>query len=441
VTSDALQNELLERAWHVLPGGISSARRRTSPPLVVSRASGGQVEDAAGRRYTDFHQAYSAVFLGHAHERVVDAVASASREVVLTGVGVTPGEVTLAERLVELYPSADQVIFANSGSEATYNAIRLARAVTGREKILKFAGCYHGSHDYVLRNARSLQATPAQEQEYAGVLRAASESVLVARYNDLDDVSEVLARWSGQVAAIIVEPIAHNAPNIMPAPGFLEGLRTLTEDHGALLIFDEMITGFRHALGGYQEISGVAPDLTTIGKAMANGYSLAALLGPREFTERFATHPYGDVFLGGTYNGNVTGVAAALATIGVIEEEPVHEHVFALGDRMRAGLAEVASEAGVEAIVSGYGSIYTLMFMDGELTSDDDVTRADDELFVRYRSELFARGILEMPVPFVRAQVGYAHTTEDVDRALEAASDALAAALDRRGTASGARPR
>jgi glutamate-1-semialdehyde 2,1-aminomutase len=428
------QQDLLDRAWRVLPGGISSARRRTSPPMVVRRASGGTIEAADGRRYTDLHQAYSAVLLGHAYPPVVEAVDRAAREVVLTGVGVTPGEVELAERLVRLIPSAEQAVFANSGSEATYNAIRLARAATGREKVLKFAGCYHGSHDYVLRGERSLDPDTADEPEYAGVLRGASDSVLVCRYNDLADTEEVLNRWPEQVAAVIVEPIAHNAPNIMPVDGFLEGLRSLCDEHGALLIFDEMITGFRHALGGYQEISGVTPDLTTIGKAMANGYPIAALVGPRLLTERFATHPDGEVFLGGTYNGNHPGVAAALATLDVIEREPVHDRLFALGERMRAGLARVADEAGVAATVSGYGSIYTLLFTDGGLESMDDVAGADSELFVRYRGELFARGVLEMPVPFVRAQVGYSHTEEDVDRCLEAAADALRAALARRGS-------
>jgi glutamate-1-semialdehyde 2,1-aminomutase len=426
----ARSQELSERALEVIPGGISSARRRTSPPINIARSEGAYLWDLDGRRYVDYHQAYGAILLGHCYAPVVERVAAATRELVLLGLGVTEGEVALAERLVRHIPTAEQVVLVNSGSEATYNAIRLARAVTRREKILKFQGCYHGSHDYVLRNRLSDPAVADDvEPEYGGVFRAATESVVVCRYNDVEGVDEALRANAEQVAAIIVEPIAHNPPNILPREGFLESLRELADREGVLLIFDEVITGFRHGLGGYQEICGVRPDLTTVGKALANGFPIAAVVGPRELMQRFATNPAGDVFLGGTYNGHVPGVAAALATVEVLETEPVHEHIFRLGERMRAGLRTVAAEAGIPAVVSGFGSLYTMLFMDGELVSFDDTARADAELFVRYRKELLARGVIEMPVPYVRAQVGYSHTEEDVDRTLEIASASLQAAL------------
>ncbi len=421
--------ELSALAWSYVPGGISSARRRTDPPISIRSASGAELEDRDGNRWLDFHQAYGAIILGHSFPAVTARVSAEIRERVLFGLGITEGEVELARRLVELIPCAEQVVLANTGSEATYNAIRLARGITRREKILKFDGCYHGGHDYVLRNRRTLSDDTALEPEYGGVLPAATDSVLVARYNDLDDVEAVLLGSPEQVAAIIVEPIAHNAPNILPADGFLEGLRAICDREGILLIFDEVITGFRHHAGGYQAICGVTPDLATVGKAMANGYPIAAVVGPRRHMERFATHPDGDVFLGGTYNGNATAVAAALATIEVLTQEPVYEHVFRLGRRMRDGLAAIARDRGVEAAVTGYGSLYTLVPGTGSIRSNDDVAAADAGLFVRFKQALLRHGIVEMPVPFVRAQVGFSHTDADVDRALEAADASLAQAV------------
>lgn len=423
-------HELNDRAWRVIPGGISSARRRTSPLVNVRRAVGGRVWDIEGREYIDFHQAYSAIILGHSHPHVVESVQQAIEHLVLPGLGVTEGEVELAERLVRHIPSAEQVVLVNSGSEATYNAVRLARAITGRAKVLKFQGCYHGSHDYVLRNRLSVPVEETSpDGEYGGVFAPASEAVVVCRYNDVASVRQAFALHAGEIAAVIVEPIAHNPPNILPKGEFLPALRELTQEHEALLIFDEVITGFRHGLGGYQGICGIVPDITTVGKAMANGFPIAAVVGRRAFMERFATHPDGDVFLGGTYNGHAPGVAAALATLDVLESEPVYEHIFDLGQRMREGLAAIALEADVPAIVSGYGGLYTMLFMDGRLESFDDLERADADLFVRYRRELIECGVIELPIPFVRAQVGYGHSQQDVDRALEAAAEALTAAL------------
>jgi len=412
---------IFERARTVIPGGVNSARRRTYSPLSVREAHGSRIIDADGREFIDFHAAYSAVILGHSHPAVTEAVSRAVESRVLFGLGVTDAEVELAELLVTHIPSAEQALVVNSGSEATYNAIRLSRAVTGREKILKFEGCYHGSHDYVLKDAET------DEDEAGGVLRAASDRTLICAYNDFAAVRRAFDQHGEEIAAVIIEPIAHNPPNLIPEPGFLEELREACTAHDALLIFDEIITGFRHHLGGYQAICGITPDLTTVGKAMANGFPIAALVGPRALMERFATHPNGDVFFAGTYNGNAVGVSAALATLQVLAAEDVHRHLFRLGDRMRQGLREIVDDLGVPAIATGYGSIYSLMFTETPLRSFKDAERADKDLFIRYREQLLARGIIELPVPFVRAQVTYAHTEEDVDRALEAATEALRA--------------
>ena len=422
---------LLDAAAEVIPGGVNTCRRRSDPRICIRRANGAYVEDLDGRRYIDYHAAYGAIFLGHSHPVVTERVASAMGERVLFGIGVTEAEHDLARKICEHVPSAEQVVLCNSGSEATYHAIRLARGVTGREKVIKFQGCYNGFHDYVLRNVMSAPDRVGRRDPHSvGMLEAAVDATLVCRFNDLDDVAQTLERHPGDVAAVLVEPVAHNSPGLLPAEGFLEGLRRLCDSTGALLIFDEVITGVRHHIGGYQAIAGVLPDLTTLGKAIANGFPLAAIAGRREHLERFNTNPAGDVHFGGTYNGGSVAVEAALATLEQLEDGNVHEHVFALGERMRGGLQAIAERAGVPAIASGYGSLFVLCFMEGPLASYDDVLRIDTDLFMRYRRELIARGVFEMPESLGRSHIGAAHTVDDIDRTLELAEPALQAALD-----------
>jgi len=424
---------LLDEAAEVIPGGVNTCRRRSEPRLCIRRGEGAYVEDLDGRRYIDYHAAYGAILLGHSHPAVVERVAAAMRDTVLFGIGVTEAEVALAEAIVRHVPSAEQVVVCNSGSEATFHAIRLARGITGRQKIVKFQGCYNGFHDYVLRNALSAPAgVGARDPHSKGMLEAAIDATVVCRFNDLEDVGVALERHDGEIAAILVEPIAHNAPGLLPQPGFLAGLRDLCDRTGALLIFDEVITGFRHHIGGYQAVAGVMPDLTALGKAMGNGFPIAAVAGARRHLERFTTNPAGDVHFGGTYNGNAVGVEAALATIAQLEDGRVHEHVFALGERMRDGLAAIAERAGIPAVVGGYGSLFVLCFMEGPLRSYEDVLRNDTELFMRYRRELIARGVFEMPESLGRSHISAAHTEADVDRSLEIAEEALRAALDAR---------
>ena len=429
--------ELLDEAARFIPGGVNTCRRRSSPALCVRRAQGAYLEDLDGRRFIDYHAAYGAILLGHSYAAVNERVAEAARDTVLFGLGVTEAEVELARKVTGHWPSVGQIVVCNSGSEATYHAIRLARGVTGRQKIVKFQGCYNGFHDYVLRNVLSrAELVGRRAPESAGMLEAAVDATLVCRFNDLEDVERTLAAAAGEVAAVILEPIAHNAPGILPKPEFLRGLRELCDREGVMLIFDEVITGFRHGLGGYQAIAGVDPDLTTMGKAMGNGFPVAAVGGRREHMERFNTTAAGDVHFGGTYNGNAIAVNAALAVIECLEDGRVHEHVFRLGDRMRTGLREIASRAGIPAVVSGFGSLFVLCFMEGPLESYDDVLRNDTGLFMAYRRELIERGIFEMPESLGRSHISYSHTDDDIDRSLEAAEASLRAALDAR-----ARPR
>src|SRR3954469_20890331 len=301
-------SDLLDEAAEVIPGGVNTCRRRSDPRLCFARGDGAYLWDLEGRRYLDYHAAYGAILLGHSHPAVTARVATAIEERVLFGVGVTEAEVALARKIVAHVPSAEQVVVCNSGSEATYHAIRLARGVTGRETIVKFQGCYDGFHDYVLRNVMSTpELVGRRDPQSKGMLDAAIDATLVCRFNDLADVETTLRAHPESIAAIVVEPVAHNSPGLLPRPGFLEGLRALCSREGIVLIFDEVITGFRHALGGYQSICGVTPDLTTLGKAIANGFPLAAIAGRRALMEHFNTTADGDVHFGGTYNGNAVG--------------------------------------------------------------------------------------------------------------------------------------
>jgi glutamate-1-semialdehyde 2,1-aminomutase len=418
--------DLHDRALAAIPGGVNTAKRRTEPPLAIRAGRGGVVETHDGRTLLDFHAAYGAVLLGHGHPAVVTPVADAIERGVLFGVGVTEAEVALAERLVRHVPSMERVLLCGSGSEATFHAIRLARAVTGRPRIVKFQGAYHGFHDYVARNYLG------DGKFSGGMLEAAAESTLVCEFNDLGSVADLFEREAERIAAVIVEPVLHNAGSLLPAGGFLEGLRRICDRSGALLIFDEVITGIRHHLGGFQALCAVTPDLTTMAKALGNGFPIAAIGGRRELMDRFNTTDGGDVWFAGTCNGNVPGVAAALAAIDFLERDDAHERLFRLGDRLRGGLREIAARAGIAATVTGYGSVFALLFLEGPVETFADLRRNEADLMVAYRRELGARGVFEIPENLGRSQLMCSHTDADVDHALEAAEQALAAALDSR---------
>jgi glutamate-1-semialdehyde 2,1-aminomutase len=340
--------------------------------------------------------------------------------------------VALAKKIVQHVPSVEQVLLCNSGSEATFHAVRVARAATGRRKLIKFQGCYHGWHDAVLVNTLSAaDRVGKRDPGSAGMVDEVVDDTLICRFNDLADVERAVAEHPGDVAAIILEPIPHNIGCLMPEQAFLEGLRSTCDREGIVLIFDEVITGFRHHIGGYQAICGVTPDLTTMGKAMANGFPMAAIGGKRDLMQRFSTHAGGDVFFAGTYNGYAPSVAAALATIELLETGKVHAHnTHRLGDRLRTGLREILDRAGVPSIVAGFGSVFVVYFQDGPLRSYDDLLRNNASLFVRFRQEQIKRGVFELPVNLKRNHISYSHTDADVDRTLAAAEESLKAALN-----------
>jgi glutamate-1-semialdehyde 2,1-aminomutase len=339
-------------------------------------------------------------------------------------VGSNEQEALLAEKICQHIPSAEKILFCNSGSEATYAALRLARAVTSRSKIIKFQGCYHGWHDAVLQNVISPAEKIGQKDPgSAGMLAEAVENTLVLPFNDVEAVRQTLEQQGTEIAAIILELIPHNIGCVLPRPEFVQGLRDLTRQYGVILIFDEVITGFRHGLGGYQKVVGVTPDLTTVAKAIANGYPLAALAGRADLLDR--CRPGGDVFFAGTFNAHPAGVAAALATIEILERPESYAHLFKLGERMRQGLREIIQRRGLNATVAGFGSVFITYFMEPPIDSYEDLLRNDATKFVAYRRKLIERGIYKLPVNLKRNHISLAHTVADIDETLEAADAVL----------------
>ena len=415
-----------EEARRYAPGGVHTCIRNVAPHLLFTKAQGATITDQEGKEYIDYHGAFGPIVLGHNFPDVNRQVIETLHRADLFGVGTTDLEIRLGQKIVEHVPSAEKVLFCNAGSEATYHAIRLARAAAGRKKIIKFQGCYHGWHDYVLRNTLSVPEKIGQRDPgSAGMLDEAIDNTLVCTFNDLEDVERTFLEHRGEVAGVILEPIPHNIGCVLPEQRFLDGLRSLTRDHGALLIFDEVITGFRHSLGGYQKICGVTPDLTTLAKAMANGFPMAAICGRADLMDQFNTHPEGTVFFAGTYNGHSLSCAAALATIEVMENQNVHQHLFRLGDRMRQGLAEIISRLGVKATVAGFGSIFLIYFLEGPVRNYTDLMRNDAERFLAYRRGMVERGIFKLPLNLKRNHLSFSHTDEHVDSTLETAEAVL----------------
>lgn len=417
----------------VTPGGVHSQRRQTNPPLAVASARGPYVWDSDGRKYIDFQAAYGCTIIGHGDRRIAEAIFRGYQEVDLTGVGVTAGEVELAERLVEHVPSMEQVLLCNTGSEATMHAVRLARGVTGRTKVVKFQGAYHGTHDYLLSNdlAPELNLEGGDDPDpQLGVLPAAVAETIVCRYNDLDSVSTIFDAYGDEVAAVFVEPYAHNIGGAAPQPGFLEGLRTVCDARGALLVFDEVITGIRHGLGGYQAIAGVTPDLTTMAKALANGVPVGAMGGRAEFMTAFNTGESGKVLYSGTFNGNGPAVRAALTTMDILSEPGAYEHIAKLGDRMRAGLETIFARAGVEAWFGGLNGVFHTMVGPGPVTCQDDLAKQDETLYFEYRRQMLLNGVLDSPnAQAMRSHITLSHSDTDIDNALAAAEKSITDAL------------
>jgi glutamate-1-semialdehyde 2,1-aminomutase len=420
--------ELAERAARVIPGGVSSSLRAMDPPRVFTRAKGQHVWDADGNRYVDYNNAFGPVILGHADPEVEQRVHETLQGIDILGLGATELEVTLAERIRGHVPSMEKVLFCNSGSEATYHAIRVSRAATGRRILVKFQGGYHGWHDYIAANVISKpERVGSIDPISKGMLPDAMENLLVLRFNDPAQLEEVFAKRGDEIAAVIVEPVMHTIGCVVPSQIFMDTLRRVTAEHGTVLIFDEVVTGFRHHLGGYQAICGIRPDLTTFAKAMANGYPIAAVGGRADLMDHFNTRAGGDVMYGGTYNGHAVGVSAALATLDALERDDraIHRHIYALAETMRQGLVAITDRLGITARPTSFGSVWVCYFTDRPVRTFDDALTNDAELYVAFHRGLTDRGFLTVPINLKRNHVTGAHTEEDIARTLQAAEDTL----------------
>ena len=421
---------MVERAKQVIPGGINSTVRKLVQPMKAWKyAKGAYMWDLDGNKYIDYNAGWGVTVLGYHYDEVDAAAKAAIDEASMLGLGTNRLEVEFAERVCKHVPCAERVLVAGSGSEATYHAIRVCRAATGREKIIKFQGCFHGWHDYVLRNcyANTPDELYTRAPGSAGMFEAALDATLICRLNDLNNVEETLKANKGDVACIILEPLVHNMGAVQLEKEFLEGLRKLCDEHGTKLIFDEVVTGFRVGLGGYQAICGVTPDLCTMGKAIGNGFPIAIVAGKAELMDMFNTHPEGTVSFQGTYNAPAVCLGAGIAVMDIMEREPVHKRLFELGERLRSGMQSIFDRLDIEATMLGYGSINAPIFAKGPFRNQEDILKGDAKKSIAFRSEMVKRGYMFIPAEPKRLVVSYSHTEADIDETLNVAEDVLKA--------------
>ena len=421
-----ISEQLFERAKKVLPGGVNSPVRAYRAvgmaPRFITRADGAYIYDEDGKRYIDYVCSWGPMILGHNHPVIREAVERAVQDGLSFG-APTRREVDIAELMVELVPNIEMVRMVNSGTEAVMSALRLARGATGRDKLIKFEGCYHGHSDCMLVNAGS-SALAGGHPSSAGVPVGAARDTLTAQFNDLDSVREPLEGNPGQVAAVIVEPVAANMGVVNPAPGFLEGLRMLCDKSGALLIFDEVITGFRLALGGAQEYFGVKADLVTFGKIIGGGMPVGAYCGSRELLEQVA--PCGPVYQAGTLSGNPVAMAAGLAQLTYLKEHPqVYADIATKGEKLACGLRAAAAEAGVPVAINQIGSLLAPFFTPTEVTTFTDAKGSDVGRYAKYFQAMLERGVALAPAQFEAMFVSEAHGDAELDATLAAARAAL----------------
>jgi glutamate-1-semialdehyde 2,1-aminomutase len=414
---------LFQRAKARIPGGVNSPVRAWKAvggtPLFIERGRGAHVFDSDGNRYIDFVGSWGPLIFGHAHPQILRALAKTARNGTTFG-APTEHEVKLAELIVRLIPSVQKVRLVSSGTEATMSALRLARAYTGRSKIVKFDGCYHGHADGLLVKAGSGMATLGLPDS-PGVPSGFAKETLVAKYNDVISVSKLFEQHGKNVAALIVEPVCGNMGVIPPAKVFLRFLRRLTRRYGTLLIFDEVITGFRVAVGGAQSFYGVTPDLTCLGKVLGGGLPLAAFGGRRQIMDLIA--PEGPVYQAGTLSGNPLAVAAGLATLGMLTRPGTYARLEAKGKRLEEGFARILKKYSIRGTINRIGSMMTLFFGIDHVRNADDARNCDRQRFARYFHGMLRRGVYLPPAAFEAMFVSLAHTTADIDNAVAAFRD------------------
>ncbi len=408
------------RALRKIPGGVNSPVRAWKSvggtPCFIARGKGSSIYDVDGRRYIDFVGSWGPLILGHAHPKILKTLSRSAARGTTFG-APTGGEVELAELVTRLMPSIEKLRLVSSGTEAAMSAIRLARAFTQRAKLVKFDGCYHGHSDGLLVKAGSGVATLGLPDS-PGVPAGFARETLTAKYNDIQSLQSLFNRHGKAIAAVIVEPICGNMGVILPRPGFLAALRQITKHHGALLIFDEVITGFRVALGGAQKVFNVKPDLTCLGKILGGGLPLAAFGGRREIMDQLA--PLGPVYQAGTLSGNPLAVAAGMTTLKLLSQSGTYAKLAAKGKRLEDGLRKILRKYEMTAAINRMGSMLTLFFGVDRVEDPDDARRCDREMFARYFHAMLARGIYLPPAPFEAMFVSLAHSNDDLDKTIAA---------------------
>jgi glutamate-1-semialdehyde 2,1-aminomutase len=425
--TDPKSRELFERACRRIPGGVNSPVRAFQSvggqPVFVKEARGALLVGADGTEYVDYIGSWGPMILGHAHPEVVAAVCAAAERGASFG-APTEGEITLAEAIHEAFPSIEKVRLTSSGTEAVMGALRVARGFTGRDLVVKCEGAYHGGADYLLVKAGSGAATLG-EPDSAGVPAPVAHTTALIPHNDLEAARRLLEARGAEVAAIIVEPVAGNMGCVPPAAGWLEGLRALCDQHGALLVFDEVMTGFRVAFGGAQARYGVTPDLTCLGKIVGGGLPVGAYGGRADIMDRVA--PVGPVYQAGTLSGNPLAVAAGLTTLRLLAQDGVYERLEAIAAQVEAILRESFDAAGRAVTIQRVGSMLTPFFTEGPVRSFADASRTDREAFARWHQHMLKAGVMWPPSQFEAGFVSLAHEGEALDRTRAAAQQAAKA--------------
>jgi glutamate-1-semialdehyde 2,1-aminomutase len=412
--------ELFEEAKGYLVGGVNSPVRAMKPyPFFTARGEGCRLIDVEGNVYIDYCLAYGPLILGHAYPGVVEKVREQLEQGAAYGTP-TELEVRFAEKIVKHVPCAEMVRFVNTGTEATMAAIRLARGYTGRKKIIKFEGAFHGAHDYVLVKAGS-GATTHGVPNSRGIPPETTRNTLLAPFNNEEAVEKIIKK--NEVACVILEPVIGNAGCILPKEGFLEFLREVTYDNDVLLVFDEVITGFRLGLGGAQEYYDVTPDVTTLGKILGGGLPIGAIVARKEIMEHFS--PLGDVYQAGTFNGNPLSLTAGYATIEVLERLPVYRKINSLGERLREGLAEIAEGLDLKTRVSGVASMFQIYFTAKEVVDYASALKADKEKFLKFQRGLLSKGVFLPPSQYECNFLSYAHDKAEVEDTLRASEEVM----------------
>jgi glutamate-1-semialdehyde 2,1-aminomutase len=416
--------ELFEKAKKLMPGGVNSPVRAFQPyPFFTEHARGSRLFDVDGKEYIDYCLGYGPLILGHSHPKIVEAVKTQLENGSLFGTP-TEQEVELAELICKLVPSAAMVRLVSTGGEATMNAIRAARGFTGRKKIMKFEGCYHGAHDYVLVKAGS-GATTFGMPTSLGVPEETTRNTIVVPFNDVEKFEKTIKESKGDLAAVIVEPVIGNIGLVLPKTGFLETIREITEKCGIVLIFDEVITGFRLALGGAQEYYGVTPDLTTLGKVLGGGFPIAAFAGKEEIMKMIA--PVGKVYQAGTYSGNPISVVAALATLRFLRDggKEFYSKMEKKCNAIVTPLKETISECNIKVQINHLASMFQLFFTALPVYDYTSVKISDVEKFMAYQTKLLKDGIFVPPSQSETCFVSEAHTMQDIDKTLKTTTHAL----------------